>query len=647
MAVYFDYETFSECSLVKAGTWAYARHPSTRILCLSWAVDWSEPRIWWPGGTVPDELMCAMRGQIGACRAFNALFEYSITKYVGSRVGLPTIPLERWEDTQAISRMCAFPGSLQGTATALKLDINKDKDGGRLIQFFSMPQRDGSINLPKDHPEEFKRLCNYCKQDVRVDREVHAKLPVQGLPDFEKKAWIEDAIINERGVLIDVGMAKAGVALREIAREQACKQLPKLTGDKVFSLGQSKRILAFAAGIGFPLANLQKDIVNTALDVEDMPTALRVLLELRASSNLTSVAKYAAMLGALCDDNRIRGIHAYHTATTGRWGGRIVQFQNLPRSKIKLNAFDHQLIREMRVEDIAFLYGVLMPVLRDALRNTVIAKPGHTLHVVDKASIEARVLGWLADEKGYQHAFTTGLDLYKVCAAFIFNKKYEDVTDDERWVGKQSILGQGYGQGPDGFQAFCDKNGRKIQLVLCQQAVNGYRTKFPRIPLYWKTVEIACKQVIRTRQPIKLPHGITISMSGSHLTIFLPSGRALWYPHATLAWGMTKWGKKVEVIKFMTEVNKRWVPAATYGGRLVENMVQAIARDLLAEALFKCEEQKLNPVMHVHDEIVCETESSRPGVLDAMHKIFRTVPPWGTGLILGSGGFSSPFYKKG
>lgn len=643
---HLDYETFSEVNLKKFGLWRYARHPSTRVICLCWAFGDEEPHSWWPGRDPSPVIEAFGRGENGA---FNALFEYAITKYVLPRHGVKVeAPLRTWVDSQAHARMAAYPDSLERCARALKLPINKDKRGQQLINFFCKPQRDGRVNLPKDHPDDFKAFVEYCKQDVRVDRAVHARLPVRSLGPTEQQVWIVDAIVNERGVYVDRKMAAGAVQLRAAAKAQACKLLPKMTGGAVTSPGQAKRILKYAASLGFPLANLQKETVADALDNEDIPAPLADLLDLRATANLTSVAKYETMLGAADTDGRIRGVHKYHSATTGRWGGSMVQFQNVPRPKTHLDEIDHELIRQMDFESLSLLHGSVMPTLRDALRNTIQAAPGRVLHVVDKASIEARGLGWLADEQGYQKAFREGTDLYKITGAFIFDTTYARVDDDQRWVGKQSVLGQGYGQWADGFQKFCKKNGRDLPRELCLQAVRGYRSLYPNIPKCWKDVERLSILAIRTGKPQGYRHGIVFEMLGPHFTIRLPSGRRLWYPQARVITVVGKNGDFKNEIRFHTEIKKSlWIEVNTYGGRLVENIVQAIARDLLACALLQCETRGYNPVMHVHDEIVCETDERNTGVLEGMHEIFRTPPPWGKGLILGSAGFTSRFYKKG
>jgi DNA polymerase len=643
VAVHLDYETFSTVDLPRAGLWSYAHSPATDILCLGWAINDEEPQLWLPGQPIPFKLHDALLH--GRLLAFNANFERAITECVGTRYGMAKPKLSQWEDTQAIARMCAFPGSLAKCAKALGLEQQKDPDGARLIRFFSMPQRDGSRNLPKDNPHEFKAFCRYCLQDVRVDRAIHGALPVQSLPPFERRVWQIDSIINERGVFIDVAMARGAEALVSRAKATAAESLARMTDGEITGPGQAKRILALADRLGAPLPNLQKPSVAEALANENLPDLLRDVLELRSISNLSSVAKYKAMLKAVEKDGRIRGVHMYHSATTGRWGGRLVQFQNLPRPSVKLNEFDHDCIRRGDAKTLELLYLNLLPVLRDAIRNVVRAPKGRQLFVVDKASIEARVLGWLADAKGYLKAYKAGRDLYRVLAAEIFHVAYEDVTEEQRRMGKYGILGLGYGAWADTFIGICKNiGGVDVSQSLAEQTVHTYRDLFSEIPAYWQRVEHDCIAVIRSGQPKTLPHDIRIAMDGPHLTIRLPSGRKLWFPHATIKQAMNKWGKLKDSIRFMTDAHNQWMEVATYGGRLVENIDQAISRDLLANALLECEDAGLRPVMHVHDEIVGEPDMTHK--LDEMHSIFRKPPSWTPGLPLDSSGFAGPYYRK-
>lgn len=649
-SVHIDYETFSEVDLRSAGVHAYARHKSTRVLCLAWAIDNGPVSAWWPAlGAIPQQLVRVFKTM--QIHAFNANFERLITEHVGVRYGFPAVLHSQWVDTQAIARMLALPDSLEKCSAALNLPINKDKDGARLINLFSKPQRDGSVVLPASRPEEFRKMVEYCKRDVKVDRAVAAALPLKSLPGLEQRVWEVDGRINGRGVRVDVAMAKGADSMRAVARKMACDKLPAMTNGMVGTVGQAKRILAFASAQGFPLPNLKKETLLPLLESDsEMPQALRDVLELRASTNLTSVAKYSAMMRAVEPDGRIRGVHAYHRATTGRWGGRIVQFQNLPRPSAKLEDVDHQLIRDRDVSTLSMLYGNLMPVLRDALRNTIRASPGKSLVVVDKASIEARVLGYLSGCKGYLKAYRQKLDLYILTAALVFNKTYDQIVtlglgSFERWLGKTIVLGLGYSMGEATFWESCRKNGRILEHTLTKRAVDVYRSNYPEIPSYWRVCEQACLRAIRTRQPTSLPHGIVVNMVGHYLAIQLPSGRCLWYPHAKIVQKTNKYGKLQDNIRFHTTISGNyWGPfGSTYGGRIVENIVQAVARDLLAEALIKCEDRGLEPVLHIHDEVVCDTDAKN---IDKIHEIFRTPPTWAPDLLLGSGGFVSPFYKK-
>ncbi len=650
-----DYETYSEVDIRTAGLWVYARHPSTKILIAGYRLGKGTPARAWSPGEVSTDVRRVFDGR--RIWAFNALFEYAITKYVATRqFGWEMPPDSVWCDTQAIARMCCYPGSLDELAKALGLRHQKDKEGARLIRKFSIPGKDGKQFLPHQDRADFTKFKEYCRQDVLVECEARAALPVQELPPFEQRVWHEDRIINERGVPVDRAMATGASRMATVAKAKANEVLSDMTNGVITSVGQSKRIRAMAVSLGYPLPGLKKDQVAAALLDDDLPPLLRDILDIRAESNMSSLAKYAAMLKAIDPDNRIRGVHAYHAATTGRWGGRIVQFQNIPRPKHALDAIDHELIRQGDYESLALLYRNVLPVLRDALRNTIrtLDAEGYLL-VTDKSSIEARVLGFLADDEGYMTAFRAGKDLYVEIAAVIFNKKPEDVTEDERWVGKSCILGLGFGMGEKTFGGTCEKNGRKLPAALIKHSVKVYRTLYKKIPLYWRTVEDACFKAIREKTRVDLPHGVFAEMVGKHLSIGLPSGRRLWYPEAQIKMSLNAWGNASATIQFKTHAKGQWVTASTYGGRLVENIVQAVARDLLCEALFKCEDQKLFPIMHVHDEIVCEPNlppkpkrayDSSNSAVSAKKAIFNTPPRWAPGLPLGCKATVTPFYKK-
>lgn len=654
--VHVDYETRSTVNLNRAGVWSYARHPSTLILCVAWAIGDGHVQSWQQGQPLSHLVMFAELFKKGhKFHAFNATFERAITELVLPRVlcrSFTPPKLSQWVDTQAIARYCAFPGQLERCAAALRLEQRKDPVGHRLIQLFSKPRKDGKFNDWKSHPREFAQFVSYCRQDVRVDREVGGALPIQELPPHEQEIWEIDNTINKRGVPINVPMAKGAIDIRERGKELGNKILQEMTGGAVRTIGQRAKILDYLAGHGVVLPNLTKETVAKVLEDPELSTVARNILEHRIDVNVTSVAKYKAMLDSVDTDGRIRGTHAYCAATTHRWGGRVVQFQNVPRPDKKLTGkkgldeIDHALIAAGDYESIYMIYGTLLPVLRDALRNAICAGPGRELIVADKASIEARVLGWLANDPQYLKAFREGLDLYKVTAAVIFGVKYDDVTDEQRWVGKSCVLGLGYGMGEDTFDDTCKKSGRKLPRALITRSVQTYRKLYNRIPEYWKTCEAACIAAVRTGKPQPISKGIVARMRGPHLTIRLPSGSDLWYPFAKVENKKTKWDTIKPQITFYTDFNKKWIRNHTYGGKIVENIVQSVSRDLLARALLRCEREGFNPVMHVHDEIINEPKAGAK-TLDQLHTIFRAPPPWGKDLPLGSGGFVGRYYRKG
>lgn len=647
--VHIDYETFSVVNLKKCGLWPYAMHPTADVLCVAWAVGDGAPVAWWPGQPMKllDELRWLFADHSRKFHAFNANFERAITeKVMARRYGIAPPKLSQWVDTQAIAAWSTHPASLERCARVLKLPEQKDKDGARLIRLFCIPRKDGTRVMPADAPDDFRRLVAYCKQDVVVDRMVAKALPVQELPPFEQKTWEVDSIINERGIPFNRKMARGATELRTRIREEASGIMQEITGGKVRTVGQRNVILAYCAEHGHPLPSLEKPAVAAALELPDLPTKVRDVLELRADSNMSSVAKYATMDAVAGADDRIRGAHAYCAASTHRWGGRFTQFQNIPRPHVKLDKFDHKLIELADYDSLRLLYGNVLPILRDAIRNTIACDDAHELFVVDKSSIEARVLGWLANDPKYMQAFREGLDLYKVTAAVIFGVRYEDVTDDQRWVGKGCVLGLGYGMGEDTFDETCRNNGRRLPRSLIAKSVKTYRKLYERIPAYWSTVENACVDTVLTGRDHSLPHGLRAAMVGKHLTISLPSGTRLWYLNAKAPMTRNKWGHVKPTIHFDVEINKKWLRVHTYGGRLVENIVQSVARDLLANALHKCDAAGLRPIMHVHDEIVCEPLRRDGHKLDEVHTIFRTPPPWAPGLPLGSSGFCGTFYKK-
>lgn len=650
---HLDYETFSTVDLRRAGLWAYARHPSTRVVWAKWRLpDGGHMYEWKPGRSYSDEF----KRLLTSCHiaAWNAPFEYAITKYVlGRQLGVKLdVPPEQWLDVMAVARQCALPGSLGACADVLRVANQKDKDGARLMRLFSFPRADGSQMLEKDDPAEFARYGEYCAQDVRAECDVLTALPVQSLTPHEQRVWETDLKINERGVRVNVAAIRGAIGIVGRAKRLGRQRLIAASRGAVTSPGQRDRIVAFCARHGVKLDDCKKETIAAALMSPILPRPVANLLGVYDSLNVSSVAKFPAMLGALSCTDRVSGAHQYNAADTGRWGGRIVQFQNVPRPSQKFGPEVHALIAAGE-DNLLETWGDPLIVLRDALRHMLLPSKGRKLVVCDMASIEARVLGWLSGCKDYLRAFRDNLDLYMVTAGMIYNKTYEQIKElydadndcEERYVGKKCVLGLGYGMGLDTFVETLRKEGAATARAVLERAVKKYREGFHEIPRYWKETE-RCAIEATANPGREVRCGLVMfSMFRGYLTITLPSGRRLWYPGAKVVNRMTKYGPK-PTVRFFTSFGSKWFPSFTYGGKITENLCQAVARDLLAAGLVSLEDGGHCPVLHVHDEVACDTGTPDKTLTAVKDALTVNAPKWARGLPLGCKGFITDFYRK-
>ena len=655
----WDYETYSECDLKEAGAWNYAMHPSTEVLCLGWAFDNDEPTIFDPrvDFCLPDEVVEAVQRGVHV-NAWNANFERAITTHVGPRYGIPLPATGQWRDSMGLAAHLAMPMKLATCAKVLGLVEQKDKDGTRLLNKFSCPRKptkkDPRTRIsPNDDPEDFARLLEYCRQDVRTERAVKNALPINELPAYEQRIWEVDSDVNARGVLLDRDLISGAIRLLNTCQSEGTRQLREITGGLVETPGQRDRIKAWCGAQGVFIGSLASELMPEVL-ARPLPANVRALLELYSSLGQSSTSKYPTMWGAMSPhDDRVRGCAQYHSATTGRWGGRKVQFQNLPRPYCDVSTLRPEVAAADKptIDRISEACNLdTMTVLRDTIRHAVIAPKGKTLLVSDLASIEARVLGWVANEEGYLKAFREKKDLYRVTAALIFNKTYEEIKKGsvERHLGKESVLGLGYQMGGPAFIVNCRDKGIKATLAsdaLIIETCAKYRRAYPNIVKLWRDIETCAVACVSTGQATKLGC-LRMEMVKGYLTIILPSGRRLWYPGAHVKMQKTAWGQDKLQIRFFCEPHPgAWVLNSTYGGKLTENVVQAIARDILAEGLVNANcSGIMDPVMTVHDEIVAEADEGTDPELLAT--IMSTTPPWAPGLPLGAEAFASPFYKK-
>lgn len=656
-----DLETFSECDLREAGAWRYAEDPSTEILCFAYRIHSEKVKTWRQGEKFPLDLSYEIKTE-KLIWAYNANFERALWECVGARIGFPSVKADQWRCSQALAAMCAFPilGGLGEVAAALKCAEQKDKEGQRLIRLFSIPKKPTKKDprtriLPRDEPEEFNKFVQYCIQDVKTENAVHDALPMKELGAYEQKVWLIDSNINRRGVLVDTKLATGALNIQKDMETRELARLGTITNGKITTANQGARIIEFCAGHGCLMKSLAKDGVAELLKGK-LPKVVRQVLRIRQLLARSTVSKYQrALVCASPGSGRVRGLHQYHVATTGRWAGRLLQGQNLARPLEDVSG-DIDLIHTGDLGIIEIFYPDPIGVLRDAIRHIFIAPPGKVLNIADLAAIEARVLGWLAEEMGYLNAFINNQDLYVLFAMVVYACEMAEVEKPRRFIGKECILQLGYQAGLKSFLAYLQrKPGLKdIDPDLVERAHTAYRETYKKIVKFWGDAQRCAMGAITLRQPMHLrptPKSVSrlaFEMIGKHLTIKLPSGRRLWYPDADVRMVTTPWGEMVLGITYMAWIKEKgkgefWGRTKTYGGQLTENIVQAVSRDILAESLITCEESGHPVVVHVHDEIVTETEKDTHKQLI---KIFATAPKWADGLPLKAEGFSSTFYRK-
>jgi DNA polymerase len=651
-----DFETRSEADLLRVGAYAYARHPSTEILWAAWRVTVGDnaPGVihtWSPKlAKTPPALVNALKNS-DRISAFNAAFEHLILTYCGARHGLPQVPLDKWLDTQAIAAMCSLPQSLETLAEHVWATQQKDKRGKQLISMFCSLRAGKYPADHESHPKEFAEFGEYCKQDVATEHAVRLRLPIEDLPLFEQRVWAADVRINDRGAAVDMPFIRGAAALVADAKAEGNALLSNLTGGEITTPGQTKRIREYCARFGCVLPNLKPPTIAAVLADPETHAAARELLELRTAVNLSSLAKYPRMLEAVCADGKLRGLHKYHAAGTGRWTGQIVQFQNPPRPRNAVTRALRGLVAKKNL-DLLEIFGSLLFVLRDCIRSSIVPDVGLMLSVSDMSSIEARVLGWMASCPGYLSAFREGRDLYVVTGAAIFGLSYEEVearyrADEnciERRIGKEVVLGRGYAMGDATFIVTCYNKGVNITQELAARAGKGYKRAYPEIPRLWRAYEDAAFHAIETGEKVRVGV-VTLAMFRGFLTVLLPSGRKLWYPEARIGTKQTKYGPK-RAILFTGYAGKNKIVESTYGGSLTENFDQAISRDLEAHALVYLDEEGHCPILHTHDEIVCDSPTPSASLARLNQLFTADAPKWAADIPLACKGKLMEFYNK-
>ena len=648
-----DLETYSSADITKTGAFKYAEAPDFEILLLACAWDDGPVQVidMTDREPVTDERTAAKAAVLASVVAgitdpdtvkvaHNSAFERAcLTRYLGR-----DLPPEEWEDTMILAAMNGLPLSLDAAGAALELRDRKIREGTALISYFCKPCKPTianggrTRNRPEHAPDKWERFKAYCKRDVEVEQAIYRRLRSFPVTDFERKVWALDARINERGVRIDTEFVAAAIAQNEAFTTKHMAEMQRLTGlENPNSVAQLKDWLETA---GMSADSLNKAAVLELKDKATDPTTRRVL-ELRQQLGKTSVTKYEAMQSAVCADGRVRGLLQYYGAgRTGRWAGRLVQVQNLPQNHLAGLALVRELVRERDLETLELCFDSVPDVLSQLIRTAFVAGEGNIFHVADYSAIEARVIAYLAGEKWRMDVFRSGGDIYCSSASAMFRVPVvkHGVNGHLRQKGKIAELACGYGGGVGALRAFgADKMGLTEEEM--QDIVTQWRAASPAIPRFWRDAESAAVRAINNPgRTTTVPCGVKYRRDGDALRCRLPSGRILSY-----------WDAKLDTdgsICFMgqNQTTRRWEKTGTWGGKLVENIVQAYARDCLAVAMVRLAEEGWKICFHVHDEVIVEAPigTSWEQVAEVMGRPID----WAPGLLLRGDGYSTPFYRK-
>ena len=652
-----DLETYSSVPIAKAGAQKYIQSPDFEILLFAYSLDGGDVQIidLAQGELLPQWLASALSDPQYIKHAYNASFEWGcLSKFMG------TLPIDQWRCTMFHGLYCGYTAGLDATGKALGLPADKQKlsTGKALIRYFCVPcaptKTNGgrTRNYPRHDPAKWALFKEYCIGDVTTEMEILHRLENFPVPPELEKQWQTDVLINARGVAVDMDMVRGALWIGETTRDQLTEEAVTLSGlDNPNSVKQLMQWLE--EELDEELTDLRKDTVSRLLNGNLTNDTARRMLEIRQELGKTSTKKYNAIEAAVCTDGRVRGLLQFYGANrTGRWAGRLVQVQNLPRTYVEPLPLARDLVKHRETASLRALFGSVPDTLSQLIRTSFVAEPGNALVDADFSAIEARVISWLAGESWRLDVFRTHGKIYEASASQMFGVPLERIKKGNpeyalRQKGKVAELALGY-QGSTG--ALIEMGALDMGLTEAElpDIVNRWRDANKRIRDLWYSMEAAAVQVIQTGQPVGLrslvlAREMDAGNNLDFLTIRLPSGRKLYYAHPSL--GQNQWGKPSITYMGMDQTTKKWKLIETYGGKLVENCVQAIARDCLAEAIERLEAANYPVVFHVHDEVVVECAAERAS-LDDIAAIMGQPVSWAPDLPLGADGWVGAFYKK-
>ena len=596
------------------------------------------------GEELPSEVFEALTDPSVTKTAFNASFErICIQKHFGIR-----LDVRQWKCTMVRAARMGLPLSLGQCAEVLRIEEGKMTEGKALIRLFSQPSRSGKRVLPSDKPDKWEIFKLYNARDVDVEQAVLAKVRRLEPAEFDELLYIADQNINDRGVLIDLTLVKNAKRFDDTYKAELLEEAKTLTGlENPNSVSQLKEWIQKTTGI-------KPDTLRKG-DLDELESRFRWskkvsrMFAIRRELGKTSNKKYGAMLSCVCADGRIHGLLQFcGAARTGRWAGRLVQVQNLPQNHLDSLDDARRLVKDGDYEEFAMSYASVSSTLSELIRTSFVAAPGHTFHVCDFSAIEARVIAWYAGEKWVLDVFRTHGKIYEATASQMYHVPIEEITkmDPRRQKGKIATLALGYGGGISALEAM---GGKRIGLSEdeMKEIVKMWRRSNPNIVRFWETVERCAVRAIRDKseQPILANRGLEFSYRWGMLLVTLPSGRTICYPRARIG-TESDWRGEHDIIEYegLNQTTKKWESIRTYGGKLVENIVQATARDILGMVILKAEERGFPIVFHIHDEII--VEASPEQTLEQIEAIFSEPLPWCRDLPLKGAGYSTQYYLK-
>lgn len=657
-----DVETYSSVNLADCGAYKYAESEDFEVLLFGYSVDFGEPEVidLACGENIPMEIVMMLFDPTVRKHAFNAAFEWiTLSRYFKLTRKEQLAWARQWHCTMIHAYYLGYAGNLDmvGKAVGLPEDKQKLATGKALIRYFSCPVKATKTNggrtrnLPHHDPEKWKLYKEYNRMDVVAETNIYMKLRGIPVPDFVWEQWFTDLKINSRGVYVDTDLVYGALAIDEDVRKDQMGEFRQLTG--LANPASNTQLLSWVTQHGVDMPNMQKATVADTLKRDDLPEEVREALELKKEVSKTSIKKYNKILDYLCDDNRIRGLlQFYGASTTGRYAGRGVQLQNLPRTYLNDIDTARALVKQHNSTGMEMLYDSVSDTLSQLIRTAFIPSPGNVLLDADFSAIEARVIGWLAGEEWVLEEFRGAGKIYEATASQMFGVPKEQIKKGTelyklRQQGKVAQLACSYGGGVAALTAM-DFN-HEIPDDMKPGLVKQWRAANPHIVAFWSKLERACIDTIKSGTSHTINGRIRshlVSSGGiTYLQLELPNKRSIYYcePHMTV----NRFGNESIGFYGKNQVTGKWEKQETYSGKIAENCTQSVARDLLAESIERLEANGFEILFHIHDEVVIDYGGDDADeALEKVYALMSEVPKWAKGLPMAADGWVGAYFKK-